>query len=94
MTKAYITPAIRATDSEGKSKSPWFYPGAFAVVFSLMNKKRHKPRYKILSSDVGASGGSRNLILSLENLHTNRCTTLACALHYSTFFAYTVKNRL
>lgn len=25
----------------------------------------------------GASGGSRNLISSLENLHTNRCTTLA-----------------
>ena len=26
----------------------------------------------------GASGGSRNLIPSLENLYTNRCTTLAC----------------
>lgn len=26
---------------------------------------------------TGASGGSRTLILSLENLYTNRCTTLA-----------------
>ena len=58
-------------------------PAAYKAAALLAELTRH-PKYK-----NGASGGSRNLIPSLENLYTNRCTTLATFLFYHAeiFFA-------
>ena len=50
--------------------------GRYAPLASPRVKTKDESKLSLLFF-LGASGGSRNLISSLENLHTNRCTTLA-----------------
>ena len=57
-------------------------------IFITALKNRELPLFKIF----GASGGSRNLISSLENLHTNRCTTLAKICKNYTTFSKIIKS--
>lgn len=41
----------------------------------------------------GASGENRTLVPSLENLYTNRCTTLANSVNTNNLYQFTMQTR-
>ena len=56
---------------------------------SINKQKNKEPASSFIS---GASGENRTLVPSLENLYTNRCTTLANPTIYSIPIAFTCQK--
>ena len=61
----------------------------FHGLFHIGKHKNKEYKYSFFL-DSGASGENRTLVPSLENLYTNRCTTLANSVNTNNLYQFTM----